>query len=90
MFQCTFLERENIIKSRTGLHLSLHGLDVKIMVIKASVKQTEIAIRFLAYDWSIMCQTYGNPWQEIYFCLRQISRYEICGSSIFDRHYLVI
>ena len=30
----TFLERENIVESRTGLHLSLPGLDVEIMEIK--------------------------------------------------------
>ena len=29
---------------------------------------------FFASDWSIMCKTNRNPWQEIYFCLRQISR----------------
>ena len=34
MFKWTFLERENIVESRTGLHLSLHGLDVEIMTIK--------------------------------------------------------
>ena len=34
MFKCTFLERENIVESRTDLHLSLRGLDVQIMAIK--------------------------------------------------------
>ena len=34
MFKYTFLERENIVESRTGLHLSLRGLDVQIMAIK--------------------------------------------------------
>ena len=33
MFKWTFLERENIIEFKTGLHLSLHGLDVQIMAI---------------------------------------------------------
>ena len=34
MFKWTFLERESIVESRTGLHLSLRGLDVQIMAIK--------------------------------------------------------
>ena len=34
MFKWTFLERENIAESKTGLYLSLHGLDVEIMAIK--------------------------------------------------------
>ena len=34
MFKWTFLERGIIVKSRTGLHLSLHDLDVEIMAIK--------------------------------------------------------
>ena len=34
MFKWTFLERENIVESRTGLHLSLAGLDVEIMANK--------------------------------------------------------
>ena len=34
MFLCTFLERENIVESRTGLHLSLRGLDAEIIAIK--------------------------------------------------------
>ena len=34
MFKWTFLEGENIVDSKTGLHLSLHGLDVEIMAIK--------------------------------------------------------
>ena len=34
MFKWTFLERENIVESRSGLHLSLPGLDVEIMAIK--------------------------------------------------------
>ena len=29
-----FLERENIVESKTGLHVSLRGLDVEIMAIK--------------------------------------------------------
>ena len=33
MFKWTFLERENIVKSKTGLHLSLHGLEEEIMAI---------------------------------------------------------
>ena len=46
MFKEIFLERENIVESKTGLHLSLRGLDVEIMAIKGLVKQIEIAIRF--------------------------------------------
>ena len=34
MFKYIFLEREVIIESKTGLHLSLRGLDVEIMAIK--------------------------------------------------------
>ena len=34
MFKWTFLERENIVESKTGLHLSLRGLDIKIMAVK--------------------------------------------------------
>ena len=34
MFKWTFLERENIVESRTGLHLSLPSLDIEIMAIK--------------------------------------------------------
>ena len=34
MFKWTFLEGENIVESRTGLHLSLPGLDAEIMAIK--------------------------------------------------------
>ena len=34
MFKWTYLERENIVESRTGLHLFLRGLDVEIMAIK--------------------------------------------------------
>ena len=34
MFKWTFLERENIVEFKTGLHLSLHGLDEEIMAIK--------------------------------------------------------
>ena len=34
MFQCTFIEREHIVETRTGLHLSLRGLDEEIMAIK--------------------------------------------------------
>ena len=46
MFKWTFLERENIVESKTGLHLSLRGLDDEIMAIKVPVKQIERAIRF--------------------------------------------
>jgi len=34
MFKCTFLERENIVESRSSIHLSLRGLDVQKMAIK--------------------------------------------------------
>ena len=34
MFKWTFLEIENIVEPRTGLHLSLRGLDVEIIAIK--------------------------------------------------------
>ena len=32
MFKWTFLERKNIVESRTGLLLSLHGLDIEILI----------------------------------------------------------
>ena len=41
MFKWTFLERENIVESRTVLHLSLRGLDSEILAIKVPVKQIE-------------------------------------------------
>ena len=56
MFKWTFRERENIVESRPGLHLSLHGLDVEIMAIKVPVKQIQRATVSLASDWLIMCQ----------------------------------
>ena len=34
MFKQIFLERENIVECKTGLHLSLRGLDTEIMAIK--------------------------------------------------------
>ena len=34
MFKWTFLEGENIVEFKTGLHLSLRGLDAEIMSIK--------------------------------------------------------
>ena len=46
MFKWTFLERENIVGSRTGLHLSLPGLDAEIIAIK---------------DWRSPCKRLG-PW----------------------------
>ena len=46
MFKWTYLEWENIAESKTGLHLSLRGLDVEIIAFKVPAKQIEIAIRF--------------------------------------------
>ena len=39
MFKWVFLERENIVDSRTDLHLSLPGLDPEIMAIKDWLSQ---------------------------------------------------
>ena len=82
MFQCTFLERENIVESRSGLHLSLRGPDSEIMAIKVPVKQIERAIRFSCFS---LANNKSEIHGKIYFCLRQIS----CLMKYVDHQSLI-
>ena len=85
MFKWTFLERENIVESKTGLHLSLRGLDVQIMAIKVPVKQMERAIRFPCFS---LANNKSEIHGKIYFCLRQISRCK-CLMKYVDHQSLI-
>ena len=46
---------------------------------------------FLASDWSTMCKTNGNPWQEIYFCLRRFRscKFICCSLKYVDYQSLI-
>ena len=54
-----FLDIENIVESKTGRHLSLHGLDVEIMTIK-HISKSSFKLVLHIIDQSEARKTYGS------------------------------